>query len=345
MTPRRRVLVVDDSPALRRVLCGLLSAHPGLEVVGECGDPYEARERIRQLDPDVLTLDVEMPRMDGLTFLRKLMKAHPMPVVMLSSLTAAGTETALEALSIGAVDVVGKPRLSELQTLGPDGQDFAETVFAASFARVGVRALPAPRRPQAPAPRNPGRALIAVGASTGGTEALREVFEALPADLPPIAVVQHILPGFVDAFAQRLDRACALRVKVAAHGERAEPGNIYFAPSHVHLAVAGTPTRPTLELVEGDRVSRHLPSVDVLFRSAAMVCGPQACGVILTGMGSDGADGLFRMAQTGAETVGQDEATCVVYGMPKVAFQLGAVRTQLPLNAIPAHLARWARGG
>ncbi len=345
MTPRRRVLVVDDSAVMRRMLIGLLAAHPGLEVAGECGDPYEAREKIRELNPDVLTLDVEMPRMDGLTFLRKLMRAHPMPVVMLSSLTAAGTETALEALAIGAVDVVGKPRIAEIQALGPAGQDIAETVYAASFARIPARSLPVPPRAPVHAPRNPGRSLIAIGASTGGTEALRELFEALPADLPPIAVVQHILPGFVDAFAQRLDRGCAARVKVAAHGERTEPGTIYFAPSQVHLAIAGPAARPTLELVEGDRVSRHLPSVDVLFRSAAMVCGPQACGVILTGMGSDGADGLFRMAQTGAETVGQDEATCVVYGMPKVAFQLGAVKSQLPLPAIPAHLARWARGG
>jgi two-component system chemotaxis response regulator CheB len=348
--PKRRVLIVDDSILLRRTLASILNSHPGLEVVGECADPYEARERIRELDPDVLTLDIEMPRMDGLTFLRKLMRAHPMPVVMVSSLAAKGTDVAMEALELGALDVIWKPRLSELRESSAVAQDIAEAVYEASFAQIllrpgTARPVSSQQGPQASGSRSPDRALIAVGASTGGTDALREIFSALPQELPPIAVVQHILPGFIEAFVQRLDSCCALRVKVAAHGERAEPGTVYFAPSQVHLSLTGPAAQPSFELHGGDRVSRHLPSVDVLFRSTARVCGPRACGIILTGMGSDGAKGLLEMARSGAETIGQDEETCVIYGMPRAAARLGAVKAQLPVSDIPAHLTRWARGG
>jgi len=342
---KRRVLVVDDSALVRQVLVNILSRHPHLEVVGVAKDPYDARERIKELDPDVLTLDVEMPRMDGLTFLGKLMKAHPMPAVMLSSLTSKGTTTALDALDLGAVDVIGKPALDQARGLEAMGAEIAETVYAASLARVaGSRpAVPIAKTALAPlaARAKAGRALIAIGSSTGGTEALRQVFEAIPENLPPIAVVQHMLPGFTTAFAERLDRSCRARVKVAEDGEALKPGTVYLAPNEAHLAVGRHAMGLVAMLQSGERVSRHLPSVDVLFHSVAETCGAHALGVILTGMGDDGARGLLRMRQVGARTLGQDEATCVVYGMPRAAFMRGAVEEQAPLDAIARHLVEW----
>ncbi|HLP29740.1 MAG TPA: chemotaxis response regulator protein-glutamate methylesterase [Geothrix sp.] len=348
---KRRVLIVDDSALVRQVLAGILSRHPMLEVVGVAKDPYEARERIKELDPDVLTLDVEMPRMDGLTFLGKLMKGHPMPAVMLSSLTAKGTSTALDALDLGAVDVIGKPAMDQAKGLEAMGAEIAETVYAASLARVQGRpqaprqegaAAPSPLAPLAVRAKS-GRSLIAIGASTGGTEALRQVLEALPGNLPPIAVVQHMLPGFTEAFASRLDRGCRARVKVAEDGEPLKTGTVYFAPNEIHLSVARGGGGLLALLAGADRVSRHLPSVDVLFASAAEACGPHALGVILTGMGDDGARGLLQMRQKGARTLGQDEATCVVYGMPRAAWSRGAVETQLPLGDIAGHLVAWCQ--
>ncbi len=342
---KRRVLVVDDSSLVRQVLSAILARHPRLEVVGTAKDPYDAREKIKELNPDVLTLDVEMPRMDGLTFLGKLMKAHPMPVVMLSSLTDKGTATALDALDLGAVDVIGKPTRDQVAGLEAMGAEIAEAVHAASMARVsghrpsaGVPAAPlAPLAERAKA----GRALIAIGSSTGGTEALRQVFEAIPENLPPIAVVQHMLPGFTGAFADRLDRSCRARVKVAEDGEPLKPGTVYLAPNETHLVV-GRRGAGLVAILEGsERISRHLPSVDVLFQSVAETCGPHALGVILTGMGDDGARGLLLMRQKGARTLGQNEATCVVYGMPRAAWMRGAVEAQAPLDAIAGHLVSW----
>ena len=342
---KRRVLVVDDSALVRQVLTNILSRHPMLDVVGTAKDPYDARERIKELNPDVLTLDVEMPRMDGLTFLGKLMKAHPMPAVMLSSLTAKGTTTALDALDLGAVDVIGKPAMDQAAGLEAMAAEIAETVYAASLAKVaGTRAAVAPvHAALAPlaARAKAGRSLIAVGSSTGGTEALRQIFEAIPENLPPIAVVQHMLPGFTAAFAERLDRTCRARVKVAEDGEPLKPGTVYLAPNEVHLAVGRQAMGLVAQLTPGDRVSRHLPSVDVLFHSVAESCGQHALGVILTGMGDDGARGLLQMRQKGAHTVGQDEATCVVYGMPRAAFMRGAVEEQAPLGTIAGHLVAW----
>ncbi len=342
---KRRVLIVDDSPLVRQVLKTILSGHPQLEVVGTAMDPYEARERIKELDPDVLTLDVEMPRMDGLTFLGKLMKAHPMPAVMLSSLTAQGTTTALDALALGAVDVIGKPAMNQAAGLEAMGAEIAETVYAASLARVSGPRAPSPSAHGGLAPlasrAKAGRTLIAIGSSTGGTEALRQVFEAIPENLPPIAVVQHMLPGFTAAFAERLDRTCRARVKIAEDGEPLKPGTVYLAPSEAHLTIARHSPGLVALLQPGERVSRHLPSVDVLFQSVAEVCGPHALGVILTGMGDDGARGLLLMRQKGARTLGQDEATCVVYGMPRAAFMRGAVEEQAPLQAIANHLVLW----
>ena len=345
---RRRVLIVDDSALVRQVLTSILSRHPMLEVVGTAKDPYDARERIKELDPDVLTLDVEMPRMDGLTFLSKLMKAHPMPTVMLSSLTAKGTGTALDALALGAVDVIGKPTLDQAAGLEAMSSQIANTVYAASLARVaGHRAPGGPPRPAVQplsslADRaKAGRALIAIGSRTGGTEALRQVFERIPGNLPPIVVVQHMLPGFTEAFADRLDRTCQARVKVAADGEPLKAGGVYLAPSDAHLSVARHGAGLLAMLQPGERVSGHLPSVDVLFHSVAATSGAHAMGVILTGMGEDGARGLLQMRQKGARTVGQDEATCVVYGMPRAAFMRGAVEEQAPLLSIPDHLVAW----
>jgi two-component system chemotaxis response regulator CheB len=341
---KRRVLIVDDSALVRQVLTNILSRHPLLEVVGIAKDPYDARERIKELDPDVLTLDVEMPRMDGITFLGKLMKAHPMPVVMLSSLTAKGTTTALDALDLGAIDVIGKPTMDQAAGLEAMGAQIAETVYGASLARVVGRPTAAPAAAHlAPlaARAKAGRALIAIGSSTGGTEALRQVFEAIPENLPPIVVVQHMLPGFTPAFADRLDRCSRARVKVAQDGEMLKSGTVYLAPNEIHLTV-GRGGAGLVALLEGsDRVSRHLPSADVLFHSVAEASGPHALGVILTGMGDDGARGLLQMRQKGAHTVGQDEATCVVYGMPRAAWMRGAVETQAPLGAIAGHLVAW----
>jgi two-component system chemotaxis response regulator CheB len=341
---KRRVLIVDDSALVRQVLTNILSRHPLLEVVGTAKDPFDARERIKELDPDVLTLDVEMPRMDGITFLGKLMKAHPMPAVMLSSLTAKGTTTALDALDLGAVDVIGKPALDQAAGLEAMGAQIAEAVYAASMARVSGRraAVPTPAHLAPLAMRaKAGRALIAMGSSTGGTEALRQVFEAIPENLPPIAVVQHMLPGFTGAFAERLDRSCRARVKVAEDGEVLKAGTVYLAPNETHLTVKRGGVGLVALLHGNDRVSRHLPSVDVLFQSVAEACGAHALGVLLTGMGDDGARGLLQMRQKGAHTLGQDEATCVVYGMPRAAFLRGAVEAQVPLPAMAGRLVAW----
>jgi two-component system chemotaxis response regulator CheB len=344
--PKRRVLIVDDSALVRQVLSNIISRHPMLQVIGIAKDPYEARERIKELDPDVLTLDVEMPRMDGLTFLSKLMKAHPMPVVMLSSLTAKGTTTALDALDLGAVDVIGKPAMDQATGLEAMGEEIAEIVYAASMARVSGRrhqahaASAAPLAPLAERAKA-GRALIAIGSSTGGTEALRQVFESIPENLPPIAVVQHMLPGFTGAFADRLDRSCRARVKVADDGEILKPGTVYLAPNEIHLHVGRRGAGLVAKLEGSDRISRHLPSVDVLFHSVAENCGPHALGIILTGMGDDGARGLLQMRQKGARTIGQDEATCVVYGMPRAAYMRGAVEEQASLMTIASHMVAW----
>jgi two-component system chemotaxis response regulator CheB len=345
-TGKRRVLIVDDSALVRQVLTIILSRHPMLEVVGIAKDPYEARERIKELQPDVLTLDVEMPRMDGITFLGKLMKAHPMPVVMLSSLTDKGTAIALDAMALGAVEVIGKPAVDQAVGLESMGAEIADAVYSASWARIlGERPRPtAPVRPtlaSLAARAQAGRAFIAVGSSTGGTEALRQVFAELPGNLPPIAVVQHMLPGFIGAFAERLNREAAPEIKVAEDGELLRQGHIYLAPSDAHLAVERQGGGLCARIQPGERVSRHLPSVDVLFQSTAESCGAHALGVILTGMGEDGARGLLSMRQKGAHTLGQDEASCVVYGMPRSAFLRGAVVEQASLAAMASHIVDW----
>lgn len=328
-----RVLIVDDSAVMRQLLSTLLSADPEIEVVGTASDPHIARERIKALNPDVITLDVEMPKMDGLTFLHKIMTLRPTPVVMVSTLTQAGTEVTLEALEIGAVDFVAK------QTADAGREHFAielqTKVKAAARTRVGTRrAAPARTTPQR-VYRRTGERIIAIGASTGGVEALKRLLVGIPADCPPILVTQHMPPRFTDAFAQRLNRELPLTVSEARHDEPIEPGHVYIAPGSHHLELARLGTHNRCVLSDAPPVSGHRPSVDVLFRSVARTVGHTAVGVILTGMGKDGAEGLLELRKTGAVTFGQDEESALIYGMPRAAFECGAVMQQHSLD----HLA------
>lgn len=335
MSGRIRVLIVDDSPTMRSLIAAVLGRDPLIEVVGETGDPLEAREAIKALDPHVLTLDVEMPRMDGLSFLEKIMRLRPMPVIMVSTLTRAGTDTTLAALELGAFDCVAKPAAGIL-----DDPGFAELpAKVRAAARARVRSAGDRPRNQAARPGfSPDGRIVAIGSSTGGVEALLSVLAAFPANCPPTVITQHMPAAFTPSFAQRLDRTCAAHVSEASDGAVLEAGRIYLAPGgETHLEVTGS-TRPRCRLTGAPLVNGHRPSVDVLFHSVAKAAGAQAVGVILTGMGKDGAQGLLAMRQAGAETVGQNEASCVVYGMPKAAHEIGAVGAQLPLERIGARL-------
>jgi two-component system, chemotaxis family, protein-glutamate methylesterase/glutaminase len=344
-----RLLIVDDSALVRQVLTEILSAEPDIEVVGTAADPFLAREKIKALRPDVLTLDVEMPRMDGLTFLENLMRLHPLPVVMVSSLTERGAEVTLDALALGAVDFVTKPKLEVARGLREYGRELAEKVRAAAQVRVRP---PAPRRaapPAAPAAESP-RArsfrttdrLIAIGASTGGTEAIREVLERMPADAPGTVIVQHIPAAFSRAFAQRMDRLSPMAVCEAHDGQPIRPGHAYIAPGDRHLRVVSDGARWVCRLDDGPAVNRHRPSVDVLFRSVATHAGRNAVGVLLTGMGEDGARGLLELRNAGAPTVVQDEASSIVWGMPGAAVKLGAAQEVQPVGAIASRLLELA---
>ena len=320
-----RVLVVDDSAAMRAVLRAVLSADPDIEVVGGAPEPHAAREMIKTLDPDVLTLDVEMPGMDGLSFLERLMRLRPMPVVMCSTLTARGAEVSVEALRLGAVDCIAKPA-GGVRELARAGQVLRETVKAASRAR--------PRAPSAVKPVTAGNlrdnCVIAIGASTGGVEALFAVLSALPANCPPVLIVQHMPAAFTAGFAARLDRLCPMHVVEAVDGTAIEPGTAYVAPGGRHMGLV----HGRIRLSDAAPVSGHRPSVDYLFGSIAPL-GARATGVILTGMGADGAAGLRAMRDAGARTLGQNEASCIVYGMPRVARAAGGVEHEHHLNALP----------
>jgi two-component system chemotaxis response regulator CheB len=326
-----RALVVDDSATMRHLITVALNADPEIEVVGQAGDPLQARERIKALSPDVITLDVEMPNMNGLEFLERLMRLRPMPVVMVSTLTTRGAEVTLAALELGAVDCVAKPT-SET----PDA--FAilpDKVKAAARARV----RPASVLPVGPSAndndfRCNGK-VLAIGSSTGGVEALLAIVSRLPADCAPTVITQHMPATFTKSFAERLNRASAATVTQACEGDALKPGHIYLAPGDAHLEIEGS-TALRCRLNHGAPVSGHCPSVDVLFNSVARFAKGNAVGVILTGMGRDGAQGLAAMRAAGARTLGQDEASCVVYGMPRAAFELGAVERQLPLDKIAA---------
>jgi two-component system chemotaxis response regulator CheB len=347
VAPRIRVLVVDDSALMRQVLGAALTRDPGIELVGTASDAFIARDRIRELSPDVLTLDVEMPRMDGLSFLEKLMRVRPMPVVMVSSMTEAGCATTLRALELGAVDFVTKPRRDVRDHMTAVARDVIEKIKVAASARVRRRLPGAPALPyRPPAAPSPGgvASLIAVGASTGGTEALRQFLSALPADAPGVVVVQHMPPPFTRAFAERLDQLCTVRVKEAADGDRVLGGHALIAPGDRHMRVARDGAGYHVRLSSDPPVNRHRPAVDVLFHSCAEQAAASAVGVIMTGMGEDGARGLLAMRRAGAHTLAQDEESCVVFGMPKAAHDLGAVDEVLPLGRLAGAALCGARG-
>ena len=333
MNKRVKVLIVDDSAVIRQLLSMLLSEDPEIEVVGTAGDPLIARDRIKELNPDVVTLDVEMPNMDGVTFLRKIMALRPMPVVMVSTLTQAGAETTLEALEIGAVDFIAKPIHDVANGLADIASELQSKVKAAARARVrmpsAALAKPAVARPKW---TGSGERIIAIGASTGGVEALKKVLMAMPAVCPPILITQHMPPRFTTAFAERLNRECPMTVHEAAHNMPAEANHAYIAPGAFHLELVRVGGYYRCSLNESPAVSGHRPSVDVLFRSVARVAGRSAVGAILTGMGKDGAEGLLEMRNAGAITLGQDESSSLIYGMPRAAFERGAVMRQYGLS-------------
>jgi two-component system chemotaxis response regulator CheB len=329
MSTPARVLVVDDSPTMRGLITAVLNADPEVNVVGQAGDAMEARAAIKQLNPDVVTLDIEMPNMNGLEFLEKIMRLRPMPVIMVSTMTHHGANATLAALEIGAFDCVGKPSPGD----GRPFMDLAEKVKAA--ARSAHRRSAEVAQVISPATGyKVGRRIVAIGSSTGGVEALITVLQNFPQNCPPTVITQHMPSTFTKSFAERLNRICAPVVQEATDGARLEIGKIYLAPGgDRHLQVVN-PSAPCCRLLESDPVNGHRPSVDVLFQSVAELAGRNAVGVILTGMGRDGASGLLKMRSAGARTVGQNEKTCVVYGMPRVAYEIGAVEQQLPLGSI-----------
>jgi two-component system chemotaxis response regulator CheB len=334
-----RVLLVDDSAIVRKILSGQLSKERDIEVVGTAPDPYVARDKIVKLEPDVVVLDVEMPRMDGITFLRKLMKYHPIPTVIVSSLTQKGSSMALEALDAGAVEVVPKPGGS--YSVGEIGLKLASIVRAAATARIEPR----DNGPESPEAANPPEApealtrttnkVVAIGASTGGTEAIKAVLCRMPLNSPGITVVQHMPPNFTTSFAKRLNELCAIEVREARDGDSVLPGRALIAPGNFHMVLKRSGAKYLVGVEHGPLVCHQRPSVDVLFHSVARYAGSNAVGVILTGMGGDGARGLLEMRKNGANTIGQDEESCVVYGMPKEAVKVGAVEVQAALTEVP----------
>ncbi len=330
------MLVVDDSALVRRILARELEAHGDIRVVASAPDPYAARDKIVECEPDVLTLDLEMPRMDGITFLRKLMRFHPMPVVVVSSLTPAGSELALEALEAGAVDVLAKPGPS--YSVGDMAAQLVESVRAAAGARVipgGPASAPAPTRLSMTRTTN---RVVAIGASIGGTRALQDVLSVLPADAPGIVIAQHMPENFTAQFAARLREVCAVDVCEARNGDRVHPGRALIAPGNRHLVLRRDGAAYHVEVRSGPLVSGHRPSIDVLFKSVARYAGRNAVGVIMTGMGHDGAAGLKAMAQAGAATLAQDEATSVVFGMANEAIGLGAVKEVVSLPSLASRI-------
>ena len=351
MVKKVRVLIVDDSASVRQTLTAVLEGDPAIEVIGAASDPFMAAKRIQEDLPDVITLDVEMPRMDGITFLRKIMSQHPIPVVMCSSLTEAGSETLIQALEAGAVDVILKPRIGAADHLAESALRICEVVKSAAHARVkSVRGQPrgssslgtqAKLTADAVLPPPSGKAMarttemvICVGASTGGTEALREMLERLPANSPGMVIVQHMPEKFTAAFAKRLNGLCEVEIKEAEDGDPVLRGHVLIAPGDKHMLLERQGARYHVSVRNGPLVSRHRPSVDVLFRSAARSAGSNAMGVIMTGMGDDGARGMLEMHQAGAYTIAQDEASCIVFGMPKEAIAHGGVDKIVPLDQI-----------
>ncbi len=351
MGKKIKVLIIDDSAVVRQTLASILDSDPHIEVIGVASDPFVAAKKMRTQAPDVITLDVEMPRMDGITFLQKLMSQHPMPVVMCSSLTDEGSETALRALQLGAVEIVAKPRIGTKQFLEESRIKICDAVKAAAAAKVGrirkqVSMEVTPKlTADAILPRSSSHAMIqttekvvVVGASTGGTEALRIFLEMMPVDAPGVVIVQHMPEKFTTSFARRLDSICRITVKEADNDDTVIRGRALIAPGNHHMLLKRSGARYYVELKDGPLVSRHRPSVDVLFRSAARYAGKNAVGVIMTGMGDDGARGMREMKEAGAHNIAQDEASCVVFGMPKMAIEMGGVDDILPLEKIASHV-------
>lgn len=347
-----RVLVVDDSAVVRQTLSHILTSDVAIEVIATASDPFLAAQKLRSEAPDVITLDVEMPKMDGLTFLKKIMSQHPMPVVIISSLTQSGTETALKALEYGAIDIVTKPQLGTKAFLEESRIRICDVVKAAANARVRRRNFSASA---VPPKLNAGSVLpvfqkksmikttekvVAIGASTGGTQALEAFLMAMPSDAPAIVIVQHMPEKFTRSFADRLDKLCKIQVKEAEQGDSIISGRALIAPGNRHLLIKRSGARYYADINDGPLVNRHRPSVDVLFRSAATYAGKNSVGIILTGMGADGATGLLEMKMAGAQTIAQDERSCVVFGMPKEAIKLGAADTVMPLERMPSFVLR-----
>ncbi len=342
-----RVLVVDDSALIRQMFREILSAEPDIEVLDTAADPFEAREKIKQLNPDVLTLDIEMPKMDGLSFLEKIMTLRPRPVIMVSSLTQKGAEETIRALEIGAFDYLSKPVFHQTRdTIGEMGEALVAKIRAAANANMAQHGMHR-HAPTAPAivpfhpPGGVSRHIIAIGASTGGVEALREVFVRLPANSPPIVVTQHMPEAFTKSFAARLDGLSEVSVSEAVNHARLKTGQAYIAPGNRHLRIVKIGADFVCKLDDGAPVSGHKPSVDVLFHSVAEAAGSHAVGVILTGMGKDGAEGMKAMRDHGCYNIGQNQTSCVVYGMPQVATRLGATHVELPLTDIPAAVLKF----
>ncbi|SPJ17130.1 fused chemotaxis regulator; protein-glutamate methylesterase in two-component regulatory system with CheA [Burkholderiales bacterium] len=344
---KTRVLIIDDSALIRSLLSEIIGKQADLEVVGAAPDPLVARDMVRALNPDVLTLDVEMPRMDGLDFLEKLMRLRPMPVVMVSTLTERGAEVTLRALELGAIDFVAKPKLGIADGMQQLGTDICDKIRVAAKARLHRRL--ASHQPVADGPtvdkaaparysRMSTEKLIAIGASTGGTEAIREVLVRLPADCPAVLITQHMPPGFTRSFAARLNTLCRIAVSEAADGERVLPGHAYIAPGDRHMRLDKSGSNYVIAVDETAPVNRHRPSVEVLFHSVAAIAGRNALGVMLTGMGRDGAKAMLEMRNAGSFNIAQDEASCVVFGMPREAIATGAVNEVLPVREIAARL-------
>jgi two-component system chemotaxis response regulator CheB len=349
-----RVLIIDDSALVRQTLAEMLASDPRIEVMATAADPIIAAERLRREIPDVITLDVEMPRMDGLTFLEKLMDQHPLPVVLCSSLAGEGSETALKALELGAVEVIAKPRVGTRQFLEESRIRVCDAILAAAKARP-QRLRPSLRgeaitkltadvilpRARSQAMIETTEKVVAIGASTGGIEALRDLLTAMPLDCPGLVIVQHMPEGFTAGFAQRMDALCRISVKEAGNGDTVLRGQALVAPGNRHLLLKRSGARYYVEIKDGPLVCRHRPSVDVLFRSTARYAGPNGVGVILTGMGDDGARGMLEMKEAGARTIAQDEATCVVFGMPQEAIRRQAIDVVLPLNRIAGQILKF----
>lgn len=355
MRKKIKVLVVDDSAVVRQTLGDILSSDKKIEVMATASDPLMAADKIRHEAPDVITLDVEMPRMDGITFLHKIMSQHPIPVVICSSLASNGCETTLKALEYGAVDIIEKPRLGTKQFLEENRIRICDAVKAAALARL--KRIPTRRlkvvpkltadavltKPISKAMVQTTEKVVVVGASTGGTEALRVFLETLPMDAPGAVIVQHMPENFTSAFAKRLNKICRVSVKEAENNDTIVPGHVLVAPGNRHTLLKRSGARYYVEVKDGDLVCRHRPSVDVLFRSAARYAGKNAVGVILTGMGDDGARGMLEMKEAGAKNIAQDEATCVVFGMPNEAIKKGGVDSVLPLEKIPDEVIRMCK--